>query len=71
MCLGLEGIRLCKCRSPSANVQLDHPSLSRMHGMLGWHRQLGWVIADLGSVHGTYHNGNKLPAVSSHSLYQL
>mmetsp|Transcript_18281 Transcript_18281/g.21946 ORF Transcript_18281/g.21946 Transcript_18281/m.21946 type:complete len:287 (+) Transcript_18281:290-1150(+) len=41
------------------DIQLDHPSLSRQHAALV-HGQNGLTILDLGSVHGTFVNDQRL-----------
>lgn len=39
-------------RSSTCDVVLDHPSISRQHAVL-MHLSTGYVVMDLGSVHGT------------------
>jgi len=39
-------------RSSNCDVVLDHPSISRQHAVL-MHLSTGYVVMDLGSVHGT------------------
>src|SRR5471030_341921 len=41
---------------PAAGLRLDHPSVARLH--FGIRREgEGWLLEDLGSAVGTYHNG--------------
>lgn len=51
-------------RAPECDVRLEHPLVSRHHARLR-QRHAGWVVEDLGSVHGTFIDGQRLssPAV--------
>lgn len=55
-------------RSPTANLQLLHRTCSRMHALLVHHSNGSFLIKDLGSGHGTYVNGSKLPSKAWHKL---
>ncbi|CAL8466900.1 g6436 [Coccomyxa elongata] len=49
-------------RSPMADVVLDHPSLSRQHAALCYHKTSRcWVLLDLNSAHGTAVDGRQVP----------
>ena len=53
------------CRSPTADVVLDHPSLSRQHAAVCYNRlSREWVVLDLDSAHGTKADGRPAPKVS-------
>ena len=53
-----------RCRSPAADVVLDHPSLSRQHAAVCYNRLTGqWVILDLNSAHGTTADGRPVTKV--------
>ncbi|CAL5225646.1 g8503 [Coccomyxa viridis] len=49
-------------RSPTADVVLDHPSLSRQHAAVCYNRlSREWVVLDLDSAHGTKADGRPAP----------
>ncbi len=55
---GLQEWNACACRSPTADVVLDHPSLSRQHAAVCYNRlRREWVVLDLDSAHGTQADG--------------
>lgn len=53
------GRRLVIGRSESADVQVDHPLVSRRHA-LAEARQGGWVLSDLGSRNGMFAGGERV-----------
>ena len=56
------------CRAPTADVVLDHPSLSRQHAAVCYNRlSKEWVVLDLDSAHGTKADGKPAPKVSTES----
>lgn len=57
------------CRVATADVICDHGSLSRQHAQLCYKpatRQ--WLVVDLGSTHGTFVDGHRLPKVPKEKL---
>ncbi|KFD60987.1 hypothetical protein M514_08032 [Trichuris suis] len=53
-------------RANNADVQLEHPTISRHHAAcqyraLGEPYDIGWYIFDIGSTHGTFVNKEKIP----------
>jgi pSer/pThr/pTyr-binding forkhead associated (FHA) protein len=51
-------------RSPSADVVLDHPSISRQHAAVCYQRGTArWALLDLHSVHGTTLDGRPVSKV--------
>lgn len=46
-------------RAPDAALRLDHASVSWRHASLRWTGR-GWELQDLGSLNGTFLNGNRL-----------
>eukprot|EP00908_Phaeocystis_cordata_P015872 Transcript_27072.p2 GENE.Transcript_27072~~Transcript_27072.p2 ORF type:complete len:228 (-),score=38.82 Transcript_27072:473-1156(-) len=48
-------------RSPDADVVLEHPSASRRHAAVLHHRSGAVYLLDLGSAHGTFLGGQRLP----------
>lgn len=48
---------------------LDHPSLSRQHAVVCYHRlNKVWVVLDLSSAHGTKADGKLVAQVSGPSI---
>lgn len=47
-------------RIPSNTLALDNPGLSRSHAMIQPAPGGGWILTDLRSTNGTYHNGLRL-----------
>ena len=47
-------------RIPSNTLALDQPGLSRSHAMIQPTPGGGWLLTDLRSTNGTYHNGLRL-----------
>ena len=45
-------------RGPYSTLRLDEEEVSRAHATVNWIP--GWVLRDLGSSHGTFHNGRRL-----------
>src|SRR5215471_3231920 len=55
---------LSKCRqtlgrSRSCDIRVQHPSVSRVHAEIRWEHNT-FVLCDLESKNGTYHNGRRV-----------
>ena len=48
-------------RGPECSARLDDPLASANHALLTW-REDGWVLRDLGSRNGTFHNNQRVEA---------
>ena len=57
----LDGGGITFGRAPDVTVQLDDPYVSDRHARV-YRVDDGWVLADLGSTNGTYHNKSKVSA---------
>ena len=60
-------------RDPSANLQLDHPTISRLHAEVR-HSPAGPMLRDLGSSNGTFLNGELISGarlLSSRDVVQI
>lgn len=53
-------------RHPDSSIFLDDVSVSRKHALLTRQEQ-GFAIADVGSLNGTYVNGDRVEKISLHS----
>lgn len=56
---------LAPCRLATADVQLDHASISRQHAMLCFRPDGTAVLMDLDSAHGSFVGGDRLTKVLS------
>jgi pSer/pThr/pTyr-binding forkhead associated (FHA) protein len=64
------GTRLLFGRSRTADVRFLEPTVSRRHATLG-RVENGWLIADRGSMHGTFVNGRRAPLAVLHDGDEL
>lgn len=58
---GLDGGGITFGRAPDVTVQIDDPYVSDRHARV-YRVDTHWVLADLGSTNGTYHNTSKVTA---------
>ncbi|KAF7388230.1 hypothetical protein HZH66_010997 [Vespula vulgaris] len=62
-------------RLPNCDISLAHPTISRFHAVIQYrgiedeNNSKGLYIYDLGSTHGTYWNGNRVPPNAYVRLY--
>ena len=57
-------------QAASADIRIQHKSISRKHAVFYRSADQHWMLKDLGGKHGTHVNGNRLPSESPTQLHQ-